>query len=258
MAKAVKTEEQAPTQEAEQTAPAQPQEAAPHGVTDDGIIARKSAPRKLIPADNHLARCCRMIMVGTVDEDFQGKKKHLEKVRIQWELPDIIISKEGEEDKVATIEVEYTLSMDSKANLRRDINGWRGLALTEKEANAFDITVLLGKCCLLNVIHQNGKGDNSEKVYEKVASVAALPKVGGKPMPVPEAVNKPRFFNYGKNFDNVFLEALPDFIKTKMKGSDEYKWLVQAGKIPKELPVAGKPDYSPEAVAGIAKEDLPF
>ena len=128
------------------------------------------------------------------------------------------VFKEGEEEKPAVISAEYTLSTSPKAKLLAVIISWRGKALTNKEADAFDITKLLGKACMLNIIHKNGKGDNSEKVYEQIASVAAMPKG----IAAPDQINETQIFNYGDKFDLAFVERLPDWVKNKIKSSDEW------------------------------------
>jgi len=43
-----------------------------------------SVTRELIPTGNYIARCYKMIEIGTVDEVILGEKKTLHKVRIGW------------------------------------------------------------------------------------------------------------------------------------------------------------------------------
>jgi hypothetical protein len=177
-----------------------------------------SAPRELIPADNYIARCYKMIEIGTVEEVILGEKKILHKVRIGWELPTemrVFDKEKGEQPLV--IDKEYTLSMNEKANLRKDLKSWRGKDFTEDEARSFDITKLIGAPCMLNIIHKTSKKDPS-KVYEEIAGITPMPKG----VPCPEQINRSFVLSYDE-FDVELFDMLPDFIKNKMITSVEYQ-----------------------------------
>jgi hypothetical protein len=180
------------------------------------IIAKNSGfTREPVPAGNYIARCYKMIEIGTVNEMVMGKSTTLHKVRIGWELPNetkVFDPAKGEQPLV--IDQEYTLSMNEKSNLRKTLESWRGRAFTEKEAEAFDITKLLGAPCMLNIIHKTSKSGN---VYEQIAGVTPVPKG----VPVPPQVNKTFVLSYD-DFNEELFNSLPDFIKTKMQSSLEY------------------------------------
>lgn len=170
-----------------------------------------------IEAGNYPARCFQMIHIGTVDDNFKDEIKHLNKVRLTWEIPTILKEwKEGEGEKPAIISKEFTLSMGERAILRKFLASWRGKDFTDEESKAFDITVLVGKPCLLNVIHKTSK--DGSKTYAEIGSVSPLPKG----LTCDEQINKSMILSYD-NFDYELFESLPDFIKVKIKGSDEYK-----------------------------------
>ncbi len=182
-----------------------------------GIVAKNSGfTRDLVPAGNYIARCYKMIEVGTVAEVVMGQTKTLHKVRIGWELPTetkTFDPAKGEQPLV--VDQEYTLSMSEKANLRKMLESWRGKAFTEKEAEAFDITALLGVPCMLNIIHKQNKAGTSS--YEQIAGVTAVPRG----FQVPPQVNKNFVLSYDA-WNQELFDNLPDFIKTKMQGSLEY------------------------------------
>lgn len=181
-------------------------------------------PRELIPAGNYIARCYQMIEIGTVTELVMGKHVTAKKVRIGWELPtETKVFKEENGEQPLVISKEYTLSMNEKANLRKDLKSWRGKDFTEDEAKCFDISTLIGKPCMLNIIHKPSVSDPS-KVYEQIAGVSPLPK-GVK---APEQVNKSFLLSYDE-FNQLAYNALPDFIKTKMAGTPEYFEMSQPG-----------------------------
>ncbi|MFY7936247.1 MAG: phage replication initiation protein, NGO0469 family [Flavobacterium sp.] len=171
-----------------------------------------------IDAGTYVARCYSMIYMGTISDEFQGQKKDLKKVRITWELPtELKVFKDDEYEKPQVVGKEFTLSMNEKGTLRKFLQSWRGKAFTEQEANSFDITKLLGKPCMLSIIHKESK---SGKTYAEISSVSTLPKG----MVCPNQVNQNFEFSILSYEEDVFNQ-LPDFIKDKIKTSKEYKQL---------------------------------
>lgn len=173
--------------------------------------------RELIPAGNYVARCYSMIHIGTVTEEIMGEPKRLNKVRITWELPTEMRTYDNERgEQPMVISKEYTLSMHEKANLRRDLESWRGKAFTDTAAESFDITKLLGIPCMLNIVHRQTKTGNE---YATISNVSALPKGFN----CPTQINQSFEWNYMDRFDERALSTFPDFIKEKIMQSEEYK-----------------------------------
>lgn len=203
-----------------------------------------STQREPIPSGNYLARCIRMIHVGTVEEIIMGEKKILNKVRITWEMPtELRVFKEENGQQPLVIDKEFTLSLHEKSALRGVLKSWRGKDFTDKEAEAFDITKLIGIPCMLNIIHKNGVKDPT-KVYEQISGVTPLPK-GVK---CPDQINPSFVLSYDEWSEEKF-NSLPDFIKGKMMTSVEYKAL----KNPAHNEV--KEEFK---VVGDDESDLPF
>lgn len=174
--------------------------------------------KELIEAGNYVARCYRMVEIGTVEEEFLGVKKNMHKVRIGWELPtELKVFNPEKGEQPCVIDKEYTLSLADKANLRKDLQSWRGKAFTEEEAEAFDITKLLGVPCMLNIIHVQGKKDPT-KTYQAIGSVSPMPKG----LICPPQVNETFVFDF-ENFDELKYNGLPDFIKEQIVKTPEYK-----------------------------------
>jgi hypothetical protein len=176
-----------------------------------------STPRELIPTGNYLARCYKMIHIGTVEEVILGEKKIMNKVRIGWELPTeqrVFSEEKGLQPLV--IDKEYTLSLHEKSALRATLKSWRGKDFTEDEAKAFDITKLLGVPCMINIIHKPSKKDPSRS-FEEIAGITAVPKGFN----IPAQINPTFVLDYD-NFDTDKFNTLPDFIKLKMQTSVEY------------------------------------
>lgn len=183
------------------------------------IVAKNtSQTRELTEAGNHLAYCIKMIEIGTCNENVMGTEKQLHKVNLTWELP--LVTKIFDEAKgphPLVVSKEFTLSMGDKANLRKMLESWRGSPFTEEQAKNFDITVLLGKPCMVNVTHKPSKKDPSIK-YDEISAVTPVPKG----MTMPKQVNPSQELSYDK-WDEKLFEALPDFIKGKMIQTPEYK-----------------------------------
>ena len=222
------------------------------------IATTNSQPRELIPAGNYVARCYQMVQIGTVNEIINGEQKQLQKVRIGWEFPnDQKVFSEEKGLQPIVFNEEYTLSMGEKANLRKMLASWRGKDFSVDEAKSFDITVLLGVVCMVNIIHKPAKADPT-KIYAKIGSVSSVPKG----MVVPPQIT-PTFVLSYDNFDFEKFNSLPDFIKDKMKTSIEYTALVQPNSAqmsaghPDGLP-APKRDNTGEVLHVDAIDDLPF
>lgn len=202
------------------------------------IAENKGGDFVLIPAGNHIARCYGMVQIGTVKEEtgiYAGKETH--KVRISWETPHECHDF-GNGMQPFAIHKEFTLSMHEKATLRKMLESWRGKAFTEVEAERFDITKLLGKPCMINVIHKtSGKGSN----YADISSLATLPKG----LECPDQVNPTMELSFD-NWKQQIFDSLPDFVKDKIKKSKEYAAMTAPGHA--ETPQANSSEF----------DDLPF
>jgi hypothetical protein len=168
-----------------------------------------------IPAGSYAARCHSMIHIGTNEETILGTVKQLNKVRITWELPtETKVFKEENGEQPFVLSKEFTLSMHEKANLRKNLNSWRGKALTEDEAKAFDISVLIGVPCMLSVIHKVAKNGNT---YAEIAGINTLPKG----MECPPQINDSQELTYS-DWNQDLFNSLPEFLQSKIKTSEEY------------------------------------
>lgn len=167
------------------------------------------------PAGNHKARCVSIIDLGTQEINWQGQIKYQKKVRITWELPEETkVFKEENGEQPYLLSKVYTISLGEKANLRKDLESWRGAALTQQELNAFELESILDKPCMLQVIHR----EYNDKMYANISSVAGLPKG----VTMPERITDLKLFEL-KNPDQKVFDSLSDFIKEKIKKSPEYQ-----------------------------------
>lgn len=166
---------------------------------------------------NEAAICIRIIDLGTQMKEYQGKQSWKRQAMIVWELPGQL---DGD-GKPLTISKFYTASLGDKANLRHDLENWRGRPFTPEELKGFEQKNILGKPCLLNLI-QNDKG----KVV--VGSVSAIPK--GFTVP-PQAVHECFIYSLDEH-DEAIWDKLSDGIKGLIMKSKEKSPQLHAAAAP--------------------------
>lgn len=170
-----------------------------------------------IEPGNYPAVCYAVYDLGTKDEEYQGVSRKRHKVMLSWEFPGELIESGKLEGQPYSISKFYTLSLGEKANLRHDLENWRGKAFTADELRGFDLQKLLGVPCLINVIH-NDKGKAI------VGAISPLPKGMNKP----QAVNDKRFFTL-EEWDQKAFEALSEKMQAIIMESDEYRYIKMVG-----------------------------
>lgn len=179
--------------------------------------APEAKNRELIPQGMHVARCYSMIHVGTTTWEYKGEKKSTNKVRLTWEFPnEVRVFDEAKGEQPMVLSMEFTLSMYEKAKLRQTLENWRGKKFTDKEADGFDITKLLGQPCMINVTHQEAKNGN---IYARIGSVNPLPKG----MKCPAQINDTFEFNFDDKFDRAWLADAPEFLKEMIMNTPEFE-----------------------------------
>ena len=157
-----------------------------------------------VSAGTHLAVCTLVADVGLQP----GSPKFPDpKVRIffRFEIPSerIAYEKDGvEKEGPAVIYHNYTASMNAKSNMRKGIESWRGKKFTDPEAELFDVRDLLGKSCMVQVVHTD------DGQYANVANIMAPPK--GTPKVKAEGT----LVYYGPDDDSQY-DTLPKFLKDK-------------------------------------------
>ncbi|MFA5376840.1 MAG: hypothetical protein WC455_13910 [Dehalococcoidia bacterium] len=114
--------------------------------------------------------------------EWQGKKVTSNKVILMFELDQTI--KEGEfAGKRFTVSEKFTLSLGEKSKLRPFIEAWAGKPFTaDEQVNGFDIEVLIGKNCNLNLIEKPKKNGAGKSIV--IASI--FPRMKGQEPMSPE------------------------------------------------------------------------
>lgn len=210
------------------------------------------------PAGNNAGICVAVIDLGTHDPgSFQGEKRDpVRQVVIVWELPGATIA--GTKNTRHHIAERYTLSFHEKAKLRKTLESWRGAKYGAGQQ--IDLQKLLGRPCLLNIMHQ----PSGERVYAKLKDVTSLPQG----MQVAPPSHTPFAWYIGGGQPLPEADWLPWVYGSKVADliASSPEWQALAGRqspSPEAPPVeAPADDYSPDGLpvgAGASREsDIPW
>lgn len=174
-------------------------------------MPEKGADFELPPAGAHIAVCYRVIDLGTQETTFKGQKKHTHQILISWELPD----EPMRDGRPFSVHKRYTYSSNEKANLRKDLESWRGKKFEDAEFGTWDIGTIISAGCMINIVHD----DKGDKVYANIASIMRLPK-GTKATPPANATVV--FSLDPEEFDSGIFEKLGDNLCSQIAKSPEY------------------------------------
>ena len=171
-------------------------------------------------AGTYIARCYKLIDIGTQEESFLGKPSASKRKLYMW--LELLEDEDGKEYRMAdgqpfSILQRYTLSTFKQATLRKHIDEWRGKPLTKEEAEEFDVEKLLGKYCKVRL----SLDESNDHTY---VNIKDLSHTGKKPKGVkPESswsIDKPDMGEFAK---------FPEWLQIKINGSQE--WTAQDGGV---------------------------
>jgi hypothetical protein len=112
------------------------------------IIAKGS---DFVPCPEGLHMAC---LVDVIDKgDIEGKWGTRHKIVLVWET-----SQKMENGKPFLARKMYTLSLDPKATLHKDLASWRGRPFTTEEMKGFDIERVIGASCRILIKHTERDG----------------------------------------------------------------------------------------------------
>jgi hypothetical protein len=180
----------------------------------------------------YTAVCSTLIDIGTQTNEYDGEKKVAHKIIIGWTLDEH--KTDGKPFKVSSF---YTLSLHEKANLRKHLEAWRGVAFTPEELKGFEMRNILGKSCMLTLV-KNDKGKT------KVAGVSKMPKG----LTSPTVDEKDLVFFDLTSYDEKVYDGFSEKLKKIIAQSPEHHGIMSVRR--EQAAPAGKSD-------GPA-EDVPF
>lgn len=194
------------------------------------LIAKESGGGTFtpVPQGMHLARCYRVVDLGTQKSEYLGTVKHLPKVMLQFEV-------HGEDDtgkpivtgknEPMSISKNFTLSLAEKATLRKDLQTWRGREFTQEELRGFELKNVLGAWAMISVIKSAAPNG---KEYTNIAAIMSVPPAIKK-AGLPEGFNTPGIFSIDEP-DMTMFDTFSDNLKQKISGSPE--WQARNGQAP--------------------------
>ena len=183
--------------------------------------ASKNTERQLPEAGATTGVLFSLVDLGTQKVTWDGEEKWTPKLRLAFELPDQVLEGEVTENgkttkvtKPMVVSIELTRSLGERATLRKLLEQWRGAAFTSKELASFSLKNLLGKACLLTLVH---KTSQAGRQYCAIQGMAKLPK--GMKAPT-TTQNGQVFYEIEQGTGGQFSE-LPDWLQEKIRSSKE-------------------------------------
>lgn len=214
------------------------------------LTARDSGGGSFTPVapGMHLARCYRIVDLGTQKSEYQGQVKHLQKVMMQFEVHgeddngNALVTAKGEP---MSISKNFTLSLAEKATMRKDLQAWRGRDFTAEELRGFELKNVLGAWAMITAAKSVG---NNGKEYTNIVSINPVP-VAIKKSGLPAGFNALTMFVID-NPDMDLFETFGNGLKEKIMSSPE--WRARNGGQPASKPAASGSGFDD------MDDDIPF
>jgi hypothetical protein len=181
----------------------------------------KNTERQLPEAGATTGVLFSLVDLGTQKVTWDGEEKWTPKLRLAFELPDQVLEGEVTENgkttkvtKPMVVSIELTRSLGERATLRKLLEQWRGQAFTSKELASFSLKNLLGKACLLTLVH---KTSQAGRQYCAIQGMAKLPKG----MKAPTTTQNGQVFYEIEQATGGQFNELPEWLQEKIRASKE-------------------------------------
>jgi hypothetical protein len=190
------------------------------------------------PSGAHRAICVGFIDLGTQKGEYMGQTTTKRLVQLRWELCD----EQMEDGKPFLVAKRYTWSMNEKANLRKDLESWRGKPFEKADfgPGGFDTRKLIGVPALVTITHQ----EKTSGTFANVTAVSPLPKSMPKP---DKPVGATTYFALEKDrFDRDVFKSLSEKMQETITHSPEYREIVTGVPQTQQTDDGGHPDLDDE------------
>lgn len=127
----------------------------------------------------------------------------------------------------------YTLSLHENANLRRDLESWRGKTFTEEELAGFDIVNVLAKPCNALIEHVT-RNEKTRDVIGKIMKASQGQST---------TTSKEPFFYDTMNHDEETFQRVPEWLQKKVVFANGQQHQPEASHAPGD---------------GVDGDDIPF
>ena len=174
-----------------------------------------------VPPGTHLARCYRVIDLGTQTLTSPTGAVRRPGIMVQFELH----GEDGNSHPLATdsgepltVSKSYALSLSENAALRQDLTAWRGRAFTPAELRGFVLKNILGEWAMLTVARAAG---GTSQAHSEITGIAGAPEALSQ-AGLPPGHHEPVQFTISQADLDVF-ETFPKAVKKRIQGSPEWK-----------------------------------
>jgi len=172
-----------------------------------------------------LARCTHVVDLGTQDGPYGVKKQ----IYLWFEL----VNEGIDSQRNFTVGRFYTQSLNRKAALRSDLEGWRGKSFTSDELAAFNLAEFAKTPCQVIIGHYQ----KDDVVRAEIKGISPMPQ--GASVPAAKAP----FFSFDMDSrDKGALDELPDWLRDIVLRAQEWE-------APSPKPVPESTDFD---------DDIPF
>lgn len=169
------------------------------------------------PAGTHPARCVRFVDLGTQEQTYLGETKMKRMVTLSFELPNEL----RDDGKPFLIGKRYAFSMHEKSTLRKHLEAWRGKKFDDADLGhgGFDIQNIIGKACVLTVVHSERDGNT----YANIDGIGAAMRG----LEYPDQINPSVYIALVEDrFDMEAYDGLTDRMKDQIAKSPEFSDIV--------------------------------
>jgi hypothetical protein len=182
-----------------------------------------SPSRPQLRPGTYPARLCQWIDLGTHPSPFQ-EGKTLRTCRLTFTVflpPTKHQEPSTRNQEQLLVSKDFTLSLNSRAGLRKFLESWRGQPMSAEDLTDFHPLKALEKPCLLSIALSDP--DAQSRRWPRITGILRLPH--GMPPP-PDLRMPARNFSLAEPSRLVF-QTLPQFLQTKIRTSREWSNLKQ-------------------------------
>jgi hypothetical protein len=151
-----------------------------------------------------------VVDLGQQKTSWQGVDSTKHQIYVRWQIPAERIEwtdAEGlKKEGPVVIGKTYTASLGDKANLRKDLQSWRGRAFSEAELKAFDVSKLLAVGAMISIVHNHKDG----KTYANIGAIGGLPRG----MDTPKLEGEPTLYDPD---NKLSFDRLPKWLREKIE-----------------------------------------
>lgn len=194
----------------------------------------------------YMAICNGVIDLGIQSNEQFGNKSS-RKMMIQWQIVGENVEINGEK-LPRRMQKQYGFSLNSKANLRKDLEAWRGRAFTSEELKGFDLTNIINVPCQLQVLVKERVGKDN---YNDIGGIMALPKGNNI-----EKLEDKDLLMLDLEDPNtyVYFKNVPKWIQDRIKQAENY----ESSGLKKYVEENIKEDDDREYITVDTSNELPF